>query len=848
MIVSTSLVSGTSGSPYSSTIHAAGGTGSYTWSINAGSLPSGVSLNTATGVLSGTPTASGNFMIDVGAKDSGLPAQTAAGKVSISIAAAGSALKITSLILSGATTNQTYSATLNATGGTAPYTWSIGSGSLPAGLSLASAGIISGTPTVSGAVSFMATVSDASSPTQAQTATISLAVISAPLSITSTALTAATDGTSYFSAMGASGGTPAYTWTLSAGTLPAGLNLAATTGIISGTPTATGTSSFTLTVTDNETPAQTQSAKESITVAAASQPPAGPGTTWYVRSDGGTRYSSNVTAGQCDGKADVSYASTGGTGVNQHCAFNDVRYLWADGSWTNDPSVGAPAWGWIGSGGDTYIIRGSIADGVSWRVGYSGPNNGDYYLALAGDPYTSGAPPALSGTPGQHTRILGGNYASCHAASAKTQLHGGYGASWVFQMAGTSYVDVACLDITDFSSCGVSGQTNTCSSQMPFTQDYAKVGVSWDNRSTHDTLTDVHIHGMASAGMFGPTGDGVVMSYIDAIGNASSGWNADPGNGTTGSGNLLVQHFNISWNGCAEEYPIKDALPYQDCTDDNGGGYGDGFGTTTVSSNPAWTATFDQGIASYNTQDGLDALHLTGAGSSMTITRTLAYGNMGQQIKVGGASGTAANDVIVTNCNAMRQAIPGTPSGYNSRLSDFCRAADTGVLLTVGKGTTLKFDDNTVYSASATGIEVECDGHAGPCDSTSLIDFRNNIFVGFLNSVANGYSGQAPSGDYSNPIYVGASPNPFTNPGSLYTSNLTYHGKSNWTCPATGEMNAICADPKLTDESWHMYDYGNMAPGYSWSPVVGAGAVLPGISSDYAGQSRGNPPTIGAYE
>ena len=110
-----------------------------------------------------------------------------------------------------------------------------------------------------------------------------------------------------------------------------------------------------------------------------------------------------------------------GKGLNQHCAFNDVRYLWTDGSYTTNTNVGAPAWGWIGAGGDTYLIR----DGP-WRVGQSGPNSGDY-LGLAGNPYGAGAPPPLSGTHAAHTRILGENYASCHAQSARTQLHGGYG-------------------------------------------------------------------------------------------------------------------------------------------------------------------------------------------------------------------------------------------------------------------------------------------------------------------------------------------------------------------------------------------------------------------------------------
>ncbi len=348
---------------------------------------------------------------------------------------------------------------------------------------------------------------------------------------------------------------------------------------------------------------------------------------------------------------------------------------------------------------------------------------------------------------------------------------------------------------------------------------------------------------MASAGMIGPTGDGVVMSYLDISGNAAAGWNADAGDGKTGTGSLLVQNFSISWNGCAEEYPIVDALPYQDCTDDNSGGYGDGFGTATVASSPGWQVHFDQGVASYNTQDGLDALHLTGSGSSMTVTRTLAYGNMGQQIKVGGNSGSAINNLIVTNCNALRQAIPGTPAGYNSRLSDFCRAADTGVALGVNDGSTLTFDNNTIYSASATGIEFDC---ASSCTTTTLVDFRNNIFVGFLNNTANGYPGGG-TGDYSSPIYFAIS-NPFANTGSFYSNNVTYHPKSAWTCPANYETNALCGDPQLTDETWHLYGFGNMAPASGTSTVVGAGEILPRVTMDYTGQVRGNPPSIGAYE
>jgi hypothetical protein len=567
--------------------------------------------------------------------------------------------------------------------------------------------------------------------------------------------------------------------------------------------------------------------------------------TWYVRPDGGTRYSANQLSGQCDGMGDAAYP---GSGTNQHCAFNDIRYLWTDGNYCTDNSATSTCWLWIGKGGDTYLIRGSIGTGVTYRIGQNGPNPGDWF-GLAGNPYGAGIPVPPSGSASAHTKILGENFANCSAQSSRTQLHGGYGVGAVFNMGDASFVDIACFDITDFSKCGRSGQVNGCNTNFPI-DDYAGTGIVWNNASTDDTITDVRIHGMASVGMFGPTGNGVVMNGLDLIGNAGAGWNADAGDGTTGLGSVLVQNYTISWNGCAEEYPIVDALPYQDCTDDNVGGYGDGFGTATVISGPGgWQVHFDQGVVSYNTQDGLDALHLIGSGSSMAITRTLAYGNMGQQIKVGGSQGAATNNVIFTNCNALRQAIPGTPAGYNSRLSDFCRAADSGIVMTVGRGATLSFDFNTIYSDSATGIEIDCDPTAGPCDTTSLVDFRNNIFLGFLNNTADGYPGGG-TGNYSNPIFVGVpAVNPFTNAGSVYSNNLTYHAKSNWTCPARSlnELNALCVDPDLTDETWHLYGFGNVAP-LSGSPVIGAGAAIGGIATDFNGVARTVTPTIGAEE
>ncbi|MCU1322108.1 MAG: Ig domain protein, partial [Acidobacteriaceae bacterium] len=351
-ITSSTLATATSGTPYSQSLQAGGGTAPYAWSVASGSLPGGLTLASSTGVISGTPTTAGSSIFTVKVTDGGSPAQTKS--VSTSITVAASTLSITSSSLAAGTSSTAYSQTLSASGGTTPYAWSIASGTLPAGLTLTpSTGVISGTPTTIGSSTFTVKVTDGGSPAQTKSVSTSITVTASPLSISSSSLASGTNGTAYAQSLSATGGTPAYTWNYS-GTLPAGLTLAATTGVISGTPTTTGTFSFTVRVTDNSTPSQSQSASTSITVAAAAAAPTGPGTSWYVRADGGTRYSANTTTGQCDGKADAAY---GGVGTNQHCAFNDYRFLYDDQSYGNRA--------WVIAGGDTVILRGG-----PWRVGF----------------------------------------------------------------------------------------------------------------------------------------------------------------------------------------------------------------------------------------------------------------------------------------------------------------------------------------------------------------------------------------------------------------------------------------------------------------------------------------------
>jgi hypothetical protein len=75
-IQTTSLPDGQQGVPYSASVLVSGGTQPYTWAITSGALPTGVTLNTSTGVISGTPSVSGTFTITVGVNDSSSPVQT----------------------------------------------------------------------------------------------------------------------------------------------------------------------------------------------------------------------------------------------------------------------------------------------------------------------------------------------------------------------------------------------------------------------------------------------------------------------------------------------------------------------------------------------------------------------------------------------------------------------------------------------------------------------------------------------------------------------------------------------------------------------------------------------------
>jgi hypothetical protein len=180
-------------------------------------------------------------------------------------------VQITTTSLPNGTAGAAYNASLAATGGVAPYTWSAVSG-LPAGLSLSATGAISGTPTTAGSYNVTVKVTDAAA--YQATAVVAIVIAAATcqncggLGITTTSLPAGTVGAAYSATLAATGGTPSYTWSISAGNLPPGLTVAPATGVISGTPSSAGSSSFTAMVTDSASPHNTASQALAISVTA----------------------------------------------------------------------------------------------------------------------------------------------------------------------------------------------------------------------------------------------------------------------------------------------------------------------------------------------------------------------------------------------------------------------------------------------------------------------------------------------------------------------------------------------------------------------------------------------------
>ncbi len=549
--------------------------------------------------------------------------------------------------------------------------------------------------------------------------------------------------------------------------------------------------------------------------------------TWYVRSGGGTPFTTAAAtpAGQCDGKHDADYP---GSGVNQPCALGNIRYLWTD-------EVSYYKQQWVISGGDTVIVRqnpsgyntGMDANSNSAPVNCSG-NGGGCFM-----------PTIPSGTAARHTRILGENYASCTSNSAKTLLHGTWGAYAIFNTTDSQFVDIACFEVTDVAACAMSGAyTNACSRGS---NNAASNGILQSALTASVNYTDLFIHGLGTDGIRGASGVGIVADRVHIRAMPNAGINMDDNPWQIGNisvaGGFTLKNSITEFTGCVEEYPVAHNYPYIECRDQNTGAYGDGLGTASAVGD--WL--FDRDIWRYNFQDGLDLLH-SGL-NSLIVTNSESYGNDGQQFKIGsGISVIFRNNLTLHNCARIGQVIGDEPASAIVPGVALCRAAGDGIAINFDNHGTGLFQNNTYVGYGATSYDIGCSGWDTCLDTKSV--FQNNINIGLKSPLSNG--GASPG------LFYHLAPLPPNGGWAIRDHNL-YYGFKNGPCFDGLLAGEICADAKFvgglpqTITSETMLDNFNFNLS-SASPAIGSGITIPGLVTDIFGLTRLALPSMGAIE
>jgi hypothetical protein len=372
--------------------------------------------------------------------------------------------------------------------------------------------------------------------------------------------------------------------------------------------------------------------------------------------------------------------------------------------------------------------------------------------------------------------------------------------------------------------------------------DYDGSGIG-TNSLTHDvTLTDLWIHGHTDRGVIGSIGANIKCVRCNISYNGMAGWDFDDGSSTPYGPNASWQFLNsqIEWNGCNQEYPIAHPFPAISCYGQSSGGYGDGVGT------PAGTKTgmsivVDHSIFRYNTQDGLDLLHIDAGNNTLNITNSESYANNGAQFKWGGNFQTVnfANNIVLANCMRMSAPINGAPITFNANLQDFCRAQDA-VLINFNQGSKTNFLNNTIISYSPTTFDIAC-GEAN-CSNSTLV-FKNNIVLGYENPSTFNLGGKpgGPGGLYYQ-----------NNIGSTVRSNNMFLGIRGIRC-ITLPRTERCDDPKFIaqprfskEQDLDNFNF-HLSPS---SPALHSGANLPEVRTDFDGKPRpaGASYSLGALE
>lgn len=479
--------------------------------------------------------------------------------------------------------------------------------------------------------------------------------------------------------------------------------------------------------------------------------------TRYIRTDGGS-------SSQCNGSADAAYP---GSGTGQNCAWN--------------LSAGFSAH----QGGDTVIIK-----------------NGTY-------PITSQLLAVKDGTTSNPTRIVGEQYGNCRRMPVLWANNGGK-LSRAIDLTGTANVRVECIELTDHSACHARKQAGAPVSDCTSTSNYMSVGI-WLDGSSNVTLRDLYIHGIAN-GVRGAASTDMTWERVRMYAVHESGFNGslDRGNNVTEgnwNGALNFTDVEIAFAGCSDDYPYN---RINWCVGQQGGGYGDAFGTYYTSG--VWT--FNRISIHHSTQDGLDLRYTTEPGADVIVKNSWFYMNAGNQVKVFtkllmensyvngycGYYGTRYNNGIET-CRADGQAVVVLPNN--------CTGVCTTIRYSTITGNGLALLQFTTGGSNFSGYQAR---------------IENNVLVGATAP----FSGSGAVGLLSNASKIPVN----------YFSNSIYRTS---TCPS----GSSCVNPNLRDISVITFDP-RPATG---SPVLGAGNktyTTPAI--DIRGKTRPAAPARGAFE
>ncbi len=499
-----------------------------------------------------------------------------------------------------------------------------------------------------------------------------------------------------------------------------------------------------------------------------------PADTWYVRTDGGPPE-------RCTGLADAP-APPSGSGLP--CAWDHpFRAL----------PPGGPA---RIAGGDTL----QIGPG-SYMIGFGAPGADQDPGACSQEGTWDCTLGRLPSGPdaGHPTRLIGAGAGS--GCGNPPELWGSERANWVVDLTSTSNAEVACLVVTDHSAC-VEDHTGglACNRDTYPHGPWAANGI-YAQDSSNVTLRDLDVHGLASRGILAGRLTDWTLEGVRIAGNGSAGWDGDIDGTDSNAGTIAFRHVTVEWNGCAETWPGGEPAG---CWGQSAGGYGDGVATGETAG--SWL--FEDSVVRWNAQDGIDLLYAR-TGSAITIRRTRAEGNAGNQVKTNGPA-VLENLVAVGNCGFFT----GKPFTFDV---DECRAVGNALSLALRGGDLVTLTNVTVAGEGDCLVVAGCDTERSVCDGSERVRIRNGLFVGGPDRTQEGdltcltYQENFPHGD------------------AVFDADyLVVNGVKDDACPGTHHTCGL--PPVLANESLSSFD-GHLVAG---SRGADAPAIQPAGSPDRA--------------